>query len=984
MKALKITTILFCLFFVQAFSFAQSLTHYRERDAGFWNIGINIGTAYQRSLDVSTQYNGFGAGLTLGKNLYYRPGAFFSFDARGSALYAQSYGLDGNRSYGVKNNLALNGVGRSFDTDKLNYTKPSSLGYYFANYKTQNGSLDLEGVLRFNRLRERTGIVLSLFGGVGLNLYQTRINQKGADGLSYATQYKTVDSSDFSTAHIQLKNILDDSYETIADGNKKGGTFTWMPTAGVELGYQFGPRFHASLFHKINFTRTSAFDGQQWDNNNTTTGYNEWQHYTGLKLEWELGSDKQGGRPPRIEVLAPDRNPYFTKNRNVRVSATIRNINNAADVAYKLNGVDIDFNFYNPRLNSDITLRPGRNEVEIVATNPYGSDKKVIVIINEEVVRAQPTPTPEQQPEPLPQPTPRPQPTSTPRTQPEPLPQPQAQLQRPVVNITYPSRSPFTTNDENISINATIINVKYQSDVRFFVNGRERNFTFNPSNATFNANTNLNEGRNEISIEAINPAGKDEATTLIIFERPRPQILPPTVRITQPQYDNQVVENQGVTLRANVTNVKEKNEIEVRINGYSSNFSFDTYRNIVSSDVTLREGQNNIEVRVNNQGGNVKDQVNVVYKRKIIVPTIEKPSVSITNPSNGERFKTPTISLEARALNTEKNDVRVYVNNNNVSFNFNILTKKIVTDVNLREGANTISVQASNNAGSDNASVTVYYEKEKPIVYAPTVNITSPNNGFATEKDNTQVTANVQNITSKNQVIITVNGKQVPSFNLNNATNITFSTRLQEGANNIMIVVENESGKANDAITVTFRRPTPTETTVPTPRIPKTEVPKEDGGGVILNPRNPRTPRTETPKDDTPTTGRTPRTPRTETPKDDAPTTGRNPRTPRTELPQGDTKPVINITSVSQSVGSPTKPASGGCTVLAVLENVNAKNQVTFTVNGKAVAFDFDEISGEFKANFSSDFDLEKGENTIVLKVQTDTGSAEETRKVTY
>ena len=870
MKALKITTLLFCLFFLQAFSFAQNLTHYREREAGFWNIGINIGSAYQTSRDICPQYNGFGAGLTLGKNMYYQPGAFFAFDMRGSALYAQSFGLDASRFYGVKNNLALNGVGRSFDTDKLNYTKPASIGYYFANYKTQNGSLDLEGVLRFNRLRERTGIVLSLFGGVGFDLYQAKINQKsGTD--SYAAKYQTVDSSNYGTAQIQLKNILDNSYETIADGNKKGGTLTWMPTAGIELGYQFAPRYHVSIFHKINFTRSDVFDGQQWSNSNSSTDNNDWQHYTGLKFEWEIGSDKKGGRPPRIEVLAPDRSPYFTKKRNIRVSATIRNINNSADVQYKLNGVETDFNFYNPRLNSDITLRPGRNEVEIVATNPYGSDKKIIVIINEEN-------EPQTQPEHLPQPKPQ--------TQPNPLPQPTPKLERPIVNITYPSRSPFTTNEENIRLDATILNVKYERDVRFFVNGRERSFTFNPNDKTFNANIKLNEGKNEISLEGINSEGRDEATALIIFERPRPQI-----------------------------------------------------------------------------------------------PTVQRPSVSINSPYNGQVFKTPNTNLEARALNvTDKNDIVVYLNNNLIDFNFNILTKKITTDITLREGANTILVQGNNSAGTDKASVTVNYQVEKPVVNPPTVNINSPSNGTATEKDNTQVTAKVQNIATKNQVIITVNGKRLPDFSMNSYGNINFSTRLQEGSNTIVIVAENESGKVDASVVVTYRKPVPPTPTDRTPR--NTRTPTEDNGGdVIVNPRNPRAPRTEIPKDDAPPTGRVPRT---ETPKNDVPTTGRNPRVPRTETPQENPKPIITITSVSQSVGSPTKPASGGCTVLGILKNVSDKNQVNFTVNGKTTTFDFDMISGEFTANFSSDFDLEKGENTIVLKVTTDAGSAEEIRKVTF
>ncbi len=71
----------------------QTGSHFPTRDRGWWTFGIDGGLAYQSS-DVRTQFNGWGAGLTLGKNLLYRPGGMFSFDLRGRGLFTRSYGAD--------------------------------------------------------------------------------------------------------------------------------------------------------------------------------------------------------------------------------------------------------------------------------------------------------------------------------------------------------------------------------------------------------------------------------------------------------------------------------------------------------------------------------------------------------------------------------------------------------------------------------------------------------------------------------------------------------------------------------------------------------------------------------------------------------------------------------------------------------------------------------------------------------------------------
>ena len=101
----------------------------------------------------------------------------FSFDLRGRGLFTRSYGADAVRSYGLGKIEALNGgylASLNYDVDQ---TAPNDSSFVYHNYRHSMGELGVEGVLTFNRLRERTGVVFALFGGIGLDFYRTRTDQ---------------------------------------------------------------------------------------------------------------------------------------------------------------------------------------------------------------------------------------------------------------------------------------------------------------------------------------------------------------------------------------------------------------------------------------------------------------------------------------------------------------------------------------------------------------------------------------------------------------------------------------------------------------------------------------------------------------------------------------------------------------------------------------------------------------------------------------
>lgn len=1083
----RFINLIFCFVFLTNALFAQLSvnSHYPTRHRGFWTLGINGGSAYQSS-DISRLYDGWGVGLTLGKNLYYRPGAAFSFDARGRFLFTKSYGIDTKRSYGILYNNSVNGT---YDSE-VNYLKPKGKGYIFANHATGMGELALEGVLTFNRFRERTGIVASVFGGVGLNLYGVATNQTGADNKIYTSLYESIDTSaSRKTIQQRLKSGMDNYYETSADDNETL-QLGIMPALGFELGYQFAPRFHASLGYRTTFSLRDNLDGQLWNNLNQATGTNDRLHYTYLKMEWELNKINQC-KEPKISILAPEESPYITSLPSARVTAKIENIKNALDVNFKVNGESRDFGFYNPRVSQEINLVPGNNVVEITATNVCGKDVKTIIIVYN----------------------------------PTKIEEPQPKQEAPIITITSPQNNPYTVENQYYTINATVLNVNDYRSISFKQNGNDRNFTFDNSRKIFSSDVTLIGGKNTFEIVAKNAAGIANAQTIIYYEIKEDF---PKVTIVEPVSDYTETYETSRNIRATTENIKDKNQIRFRVNGRNVDFNFNANRGEITKNLSLDEGNNDIRIEVENSKGSVNDAASIVRKRDIYVPpptrtpqppvvritspsssrtttyddngtiraTIQnvaypsdvtflingrknnsfsyrngqftadvnlekgknsftiraqnadgndeasvtivkeerytppvakRPEITIASPKSGSVFTVSSCELEAYVKNVDsKNELTVTQNGNRIDFAFSPISKKIKADVNLVEGSNTIRIKAQNDGGTDEASVTVTYRRPSP---PPTVNINSPTNGSTTDKSSTTLNATVQNIDNKGDISVTLNGRNI-SFRFV-GTSLTAEANLVEGSNTFNITARNSSGNDEKSVTVTYRRPTPPptvnitnpangSTTDRNKTTLVTTVQNVDNKGDITVTQNGRgidfrfsvgkveadinlvegnnvlkvsatngsgndsKMVTITYKKLVVETGRTPRAPKdnpsdgaTQNDGNDGGKTETPTRTPRSQI---SAKPSIEITSLSQNVGSPKDPATGASTLIATIGGVNAKSDITVLLNGNSVDFQYDTTTKEIQSAFV----LAKGENTVTVKAKNKFGTTEKSQKITY
>ena len=739
---------------------------------GYYTFGINGGLAYQSSDVKSQPFDGFGLGLTLAKNYYYRPGSWMRFDLRGRLLYSQSYGADSKANYGIQYNNALNGTPRFGDNFSVNYLDANASKFVFNNHKTYLGEFGLEGVLMFNRLRERTKWVVSLYGGINLDWYNVCIDQMDGTGL-YSSKYLNALNTG-NTSVTTLESFRDGLYETVGDGfNTKYGKLRIMPSLGLEVGRELMPHFIVGVGHKINFTGVDNFDGQKWENNNTASTDKDLHHYTYLQLLWEFNAHQKKLSPPIIEFVQPEYSPYISNSQTFEVIANVKNVNSAADVQMNVNENGTAFNFSKAgRLSRTIQLRKGSNEVVIKASNLAGSDQKSVTIIYNETA--------------------------------------EPEIGYPTVRFTNPPSTPYTVQQSSFVINADATNISSNQDVSLFINGRSIPANYDNRNRVISASTQLVEGTNNVRVVVKNKKGQAEANATINYEK---RIDRPDVRFTNPSYSPFETDNNFISLRAKTTNVGSRNDIQYEVNGNrSSDFNFDANRGDWTASIRLREGENNIRLNVFNNSGSAEDNVVIIYRRVIVPPpppppTQYRPTVKITNiDSPVSENGTCRSNIRATIRNVEKaSDIQFIVNGRSISnFNYSAYNESFSATAILTEGNNSIKIRASNRAGSDEDNGNVNgCKKEIPIV-APVVTITDPSEISKTvETNNYTLTATVINVNSSNEISLKVNGSP-QSFNYNSYSKVlTSNLNLVGGGNSIVLKATNNGG--SDQKTVDLR-----------------------------------------------------------------------------------------------------------------------------------------------------------------------------------
>ena len=952
-------------YFIALFAFlgmqanAQALI---ERNPWWW--GVNMGGTFQTS-DMKP-LGGFGWGITATKySRMSKPGPLY-FGARFRFQDGRNYGYNYNALTGLQSNPVLsNGA--------TNYA--ANGGYVFSNYKFRYDEFALELIIGSNSLR-KSGFLLYGFGGVGMNYWKTTTNQLDENGMMY--NYSGINK--FGMDNIvrgQLEALWDDTYETAADGSPTA-QWSFMPSAGFGMGYQFGRAFAIGIEHRSTFALNDVIDGTRHDYSGAATPNNDMYHYAGMFIRWTFGRAESTTStnnppppppnpnsyntnpnpnnptnpnpvvtnppptnpnqtpvnpnnpvqlPPIVTFTTPATNPFTatvpTQNLVVRVERVL----SSNQISLTINGqVSTAFNF-NPTTNImtfSHNLLAGTNTYSVIATNNAGSASD-----NQTIIYSQTNSNPNNNGVP------------------------------PQVTITNPGVDPFTSVSPTTNVTASVVNVTSQANVQVKRNGVAiSGFSFNPVNGQVTFTANLQQGANTYEVIGTNNFGSASDVVTINYN-PVQTIQPPVVTITSPNVCPYSTKTASMTITATVTNVTTMSQVAITFNNAQvTNFTFNVANGVatVSFPASFVNGSNNLTITGTNTAGTNSKSCVITYKTTQASPP---PVVTITTPSSSP-FISPTqnTTVIATVLNVNsQSDITVTQNNAAVSsFSFNASTKVVTITATLTSGNNVFTVTGTNSVGSDSKSTTIAYTPA-PVVQPPVVNITTPSaNPFITSTPQQTVIATVLNVTSASQITVKrLNGTDV-TFNYNGGANtVTFSDNCVPGANVYTVTATNSAGSANDATTI--------------------KVVNTNPGGGAQDPGNNNSSPTPTQQPGNSRPGQTTLEPPSN-PSNPPPPNPTNPSPTPTPTPSD---PVITlVTPSSNNYNSPSQQLA----VTMQVTGITSASQFGVKVNGvrmmSGINFNAQTGTVTFTAN------LNQGTNTIEVKAQNNVGYAQNTLTVTY
>ncbi len=847
----KLYTLIICLGFLQM-TYGQVTTNYNAK----WFFGVNTGLTWQTT-DVANRTNG-GWGLTLGKSFNYHTGSFVSFDIRGRFLRGFWYGQD-------RDTTDLNSfTNQTLSQGETNYR--DSLGYAVHNFQTENYLLNLELVAHFNRFRENTRWDPYIFGGIGMNWRQGYGDYLDRDQTNGSLSTYNWDVNNLSKSAI--KNSQDGVYETALDGNKQDGfNFGLSHSLGFGLGYQIGKAVTIGVEHKTTVTRTDAFDGYIADGKHENDIYHYTNAFIRFRLFGNSRSDvstnpKDENMPPVVQFTQPSISGTEVANPNYYVQGNIKNVFDKANVSFSLNGINVTNYTYNTKSDlfaSNVTLVEGPNTLVLTGTNQYGADSKTTIIIYKpELVRPpvvsfiQPSVNPTQVSSAnynvvgtvlnvkdksgvavifngtsrsdfnfntsngkvtmgvtLNQGSNTVQITGTNTAGTDSkattiIYKVDVPVTPPIVFFTDPSSNPVTVGTNTYTIRGKVKNVDSKSGVSFTQNGSSKsNFTFNPATDDFTYSATLGANQNTFVLTGTNQDGTATATTVIVYQRAT--VNPPVVNIYNPSGNSTNVTVGQFPFGGSITNITSKSQAKLTLNGANvSNFNFNASSGAVTANLNLSPGSNSVVLTGTNADGTDSDQATIIYT---VPQPVQPPVVYYTDPSSSPKAVTNgTYTIRGKVKNVDGAQNVTFKKNgaSQSGFSYNASTDDFVSTVSLNPGQNTFELIGTNSAGS--SSATTILTLNVPTPTPPIVTITNPSGASAnTNLAQYPFVGNVQNVNTRSQVKMEVNGNMHNGFTYNSSTGIvTSNLTLNPGPNTVLLKGTNIDGTDSKQVTIVY------------------------------------------------------------------------------------------------------------------------------------------------------------------------------------
>jgi len=461
---------------------------------------------------------------------------------------------------------------------------------------------------------------------------------------------------------------------------------------------------------------------------------------------------------PSVTLLNPAASPYTSMTNTTTVTAVVMNVNAAADIQAKVNGIlapNINYDLHSHQLVFNASLHPGNNLLSVEAATTAGSDGKSFDIIYN-------APAP----------------------------------QRPAVSLTSPARTPFNTTTGNMSVEAHLLNIDNRNEVMVTVNGTPvTNFNFHPSTQVLDFYTDLRSGKNDLSVMATNAGGTDKKDFEVNYTPASGNgnagnVPKPVVQLMNPSVSPFAVSAASITLNAFVENVAANDVHLTHDNSPVTGFSFNPGSHALNYTTSLHPGANTFVISGSNTSG--ADSKTVVVNFTPAAPAGNPPVITLTSPGQpGFTTTDPHFAVTALVTNmTGNTGISVNINSSPVPFTFDAGTKVLTISGHLQTGQNDIHIMATNTSGTDSKTTSVKLSTlpNLPGAGIPVVTFTNPNQSLVSTTDmNFVVSATVQQVASSSELTVTNNGRPVP-FNFNTFNKqVLINGPLANGSNSFVI-----------------------------------------------------------------------------------------------------------------------------------------------------------------------------------------------------
>ena len=721
-----------------------------ERDTK-WNLGFNMGGVWQDA-DVTLDRPGFGYGFTLGKGIYESQGKFWSVDLRFRYLKGRTFGqnLSLTDSAAIDDN-SLYAIGTT------NYK--ATQGLLYLNTETVLHDFSMEAVINFHTLRERTGVLLSVFGGIGITDYRTKTDLLYTpDGQDFDKMYdfSSIDSN--SATKSDFRNLQDGDYESFAPFNEdKRETIRLMPSLGIGLGYQFSPQWSFGFEHRVTFTLQDKFDGlEQAGTQFLQWGDHDKYHYSSVFLRWNIFRGRTSTTtttrncPPPYLKISDLPEVYEVNESLLEVRARVTKINSNSDVILVVND-QIEQTIYNRNTDyvvGTVQLTEGRNKIYYLATNQCGeSMDSVIVLYNPNYC--------------------------------------------PKAEITFSQPLADSVSSKKLTIEAQVLRLQ-EGTLEVTLNNEVVTHNYTEYSKKLSAQLSLKEGINTITIKAVNKCGDTSVSKVVTYF-----CISPSVSISTP-VSGAVVKDLPVNFTATTSHIQHRDQISVQLNGKEIPFDLENKTLKITGTMNLVVGENKLNITVTNDCGTDLKTILIDYEEPCYLPI-----VMISEHLMNTTVRNPIFNFEGSVTNVSQSDVRLTLNGRPVAFRFNNANGDVLATLNLVQGTNSVLLSAVNPCGEDQESVQIIYDCP-----APTVSISTPVNGTVSTNSNLSLQGNANQVTLKNQLSIMVNGITVP-FTFNPNGNFALASTLRPGQNTISVRAATPCGQDVKTILVTYDQPCP-------------------------------------------------------------------------------------------------------------------------------------------------------------------------------